>query len=122
MKKKIKKENFFVGINNPVVIRRNLLSASKELIDSLKKYERYELIRNTKHEYVVELKKILDEAVVLNKKLRSHLPKNSAEEAPKLKPAKIAHKKAKETGSSQAKVDILEQELSKIEGKLDALE
>ena len=118
----MKKQNFFVGITDPVRTRRNLLNSSKEIIDSLKRYERYEIIKKTKHEYVLELKKIIDELVVLNKKLRNHMPKEQiAKQHIHQKPRKIRIKKARDN-TSQTKLAELESELAKIEGKLDALE
>ena len=84
MKKKIKiiakskekaKEPLFVGISNPILVRRNLLLSSKTLIDALKRQEGLVDLRLRKESYLVEFKRISDELVVLNKKLRSHLPK-----------------------------------------------
>ena len=118
-----KKQNFFVGLSDPVRIRRNLLNSSKEIIDSLKRYERYEIIKQTKHEYITELKKVLDELVVLNKKVRIHLPKEHIAQEHVQKKPKIARlRKPRDTGSSQTKLAELESELAKIEGKLGALE
>lgn len=135
MKKKIKasakskektKEPLFVGISNPVLVRRNLLLSSKELIDALKRQEGLVDLRLRKENYLVEFKRIADELVVLNKKLRTHLPKvplrekevrhvipvralSEGPEAPIL-PRKSSH------------IELLEKELSRIESKLDALD
>lgn len=135
MKKKIKisakpkekaKEPLFVGIGDPVLVRRNLLLSSKELIDSLKRQEGLVDLRLRKENYLVEFKRIADELVVLNKKLRTHLPKvplrekevrhvipvRALSEGPE---APILHKKS-------SHIELLEKELSRIESKLDALD
>lgn len=135
MKKKIKvvakskekaREPLFVGINDPVLVRRNLLLSSKELIEALKRQEGLVDLRLRKENYLVEFKRIADELVVLNKKLRTHLPKvplrekevrhiipvralSEGPEAPIL-PKKSSH------------IELLEKELSRIESKLDALD
>ena len=135
MKKKIKiiakskekaKEPLFVGISNPILVRRNLLLSSKTLIDALKRQEGLVDLRLRKESYLVEFKRISDELVVLNKKLRSHLPKVPLREkevrnispvrAPVMIPeAPIIHKKS-------SHIELLEKELSRIESKLNALD
>lgn len=133
MKRKIKarpkekaKEPLFVGIGDPVLVRRNLLLSSKELIDALKRQEGLIDLRLRKENYLVEFKRITDALVVLNKKLRVHLPKvplrekearyvipiRALSESPE---APILYKK-------NSHIELLEKELSRIESKLNALD
>jgi hypothetical protein len=116
-------EIFFVGIRDPIEIRKELLTSSKNLIDSLKRYEKYKLIRETKTEHIVELKRVFDELLVLNKKLRGKLPKVPIK-APQLGETRIEQKKVKAAVKEmpKSKLDILEQELSKIEERLGSLD
>ncbi|MBW2969269.1 hypothetical protein KY304_01535 [Candidatus Woesearchaeota archaeon] len=122
-KVQVKKEKkpFFVGIDNPVFIRRSILLSSKGIIDCLKKSEGLVDLRLRKQNYLVEFKKIIDELLVLNRKLRSHLPKMHLREKEvplraKIQPKPIASPKI------HSHLDLLEEELSKVEAKLDALE
>lgn len=119
------KQTFFVGIKDPVKARRDLLTSSKGILDSLKKYDDFASVRDEKQKYIVELKRVIDELIVLDKKVRGHLPatplKVSGLEKPKIKKGK------KEAGEAaipmaRSKLDLLEQELSKVESRLKALE
>jgi hypothetical protein len=117
------KEKFFVGIKNPIVVRRLLLNSSKDVLDALKDYESFERLKETKVKHVIELKKILDEILVLNKKLKSHLPKSPG----KMGYKKVVKKKGKATRPKKmkgvaSKLDALEQELSNVESRLKSLE
>jgi len=119
------KENFFVGLKNPVAIRRLLLNSSKDILDSLKDYDQFEELKAEKAKYIVELKHVIDEIIVLNKKLKGHLPKTPLSGPAKRPSIKKGHKKAhskKRKSSVASKVDILESELSKVEERLKSLE
>ena len=114
------KEPLFIGVKDPVFVRRNVLLSSKNLIDCLKKYEGLVDLRLRKQNYVVDFKRIVDELLVLNRKLRSHLPKTKIRE--KEVPVKTKTAKPEASFMSHAHLDILDKELSRIESKLDALE
>ncbi|MEM4263570.1 MAG: hypothetical protein QW666_01580 [Candidatus Woesearchaeota archaeon] len=120
------KEHFFVGIKDPLRTRRDLLSSSKVILDSLKKYDDFVSAREEKQKYIFELKRVIDELMVLNKKLRAHLPKTPLK-VPELEmqKVKVKGKKAKTVKAettAKSKLDLLEQELSKVESRLKALE
>jgi hypothetical protein len=116
------KQTFFVGIKDPVRARRDLLTSSKGILDSLKKYDDFASARDEKQKYIVELKRVIDELIVLDKKVRGHLPatplKVSGLEKPKIKKGK----KEEAIPLARSKLDLLEQELSKVESRLNALE
>lgn len=116
-------ELFFVGIKDPLEIRKELLTSSKNLIDALRRYEKYKIIRETKTAHIIELKRVFDELLILNKKLRGKLPKVPIK-APQLGETKIEQKKVKTAVKEvpKSKLDVLEQELSKIEEKLGSLD
>ncbi|MBD3303669.1 hypothetical protein GF343_00860 [Candidatus Woesearchaeota archaeon] len=117
---------FFVGIKNPVKTRRLLLNSSKDVLDALKDFENFENLKQGKAKHITELKKVLDEIMVLNKKLKSHLPKSPAKSLPK--PARASKKKGKkkmpETKMKDvaSKMDIIESELARVEERLQGLE
>jgi len=120
------KDKFFVGIKNPINTRRLLLNSSKDLLDALKDYENFENLKQEKAKYIIELKRILDEVTVLNRKLKTHLPKTPLQAPPKY--ARVARTR-KETPSKRTKmakvatkVDLLESELAKVEDRLKGLQ
>jgi hypothetical protein len=125
----MEEELFFVGIRDPIELRKELLTSSKNLIDSLRRYEAFKDLKEEKLQNVLELKHVFDELLVLNRKLRNHLPRipgkvptalkemRQMREGPK--PAKSAGKPAK---IGKNKIDVLEEELARIEERLGSLE
>jgi hypothetical protein len=124
----MEEELFFVGIRDPIELRKELLTSSKNLIDSLRRYEAFKNLKEEKLQNVLELKRVFDELLVLNRKLRGHLPRmpgkiptvlkeTQQREGPK--PTKVAGKPAK---IGKNKIDVLEEELAKIEERLGSLE
>ncbi len=109
-------EEYFVGIKDPIELRKELLLGSKDLITSLKKYDRFTHMRHEKQKYTEQLKRIMDELLVLNKKLRNHLP------ATPLKVPGMVVTAPKRALKPKDKLDVLEKELSKVESRLKALE
>ena len=121
------KDQFFVGIKNPINARRLLLNSSKDILDALKDYENFEILKEEKAKYVIELKRVLDEIMVLNRKLKGHLPKTPMQAPPSYKHVvrarqeKVSHKKEKMMHVA-SKMEALESELSKVEDRLKAIE
>ncbi len=112
---------FYVGIQDPVELRKELLLSSKNLIDSLKRYESYQSVRSEKLQFVLELKHVFDELLVLNKKLRAKLPKVPVKQ-PALKRELPKPKKTEMKGASRSKLQLLEDELAQVEKRLGSLE
>jgi len=119
------KEPIFVGFNNPVLIRRDLLLSSKDLIGALKKQEGLIDLRLRKQNYLVEFKRIADELIMLNKKLRSHLPKVPLreKEVKRIVPVRaLSESPEAPIPRKSSHIELLEKELARIESKLDALD
>lgn len=121
----MEEELFFVGIRDPIELRKELLTSSKNLIDSLRRYEAFKDLKEEKLRHILELKRVFDELLVLNRKLRNHLPRIPMK-VPALremregtKPTRIVGKPAK---IGKNKIDVLEEELAKIEERLGGLE
>lgn len=123
---------FFVGIRDSVELRKELLLSSKNVLDSLRKYEQYKVIKDQKFQYIAELKRVFDELLVLNKKLRAKMPKvpgktpsfPGAKESPaEEEPAKQSSKQPVkiERQEKLSKLDLLEQELARVEERLGRL-
>jgi hypothetical protein len=90
------------------------------LLDILKRYEITRDLRTNKIEYIVELKRVFDEILVLNRKLRTKLPK--VPEHPTLDDVPKSTKKVKNAPANiRTHMDILEDELAKIEERLEGL-
>jgi len=110
---------FYVGVEQPVEVRKDLLLGVKRIITSLKRYEHFRMLREEKMKVIVQLKEIVSEISKANRKLRSTLPKaglRSVETQRKEPVAKAPRK------STRSKLDILEDELSRIESRLRSLE
>ena len=120
-------ELFYVGIRDPIEIRKELLTSSKNLIDSLRRYESYKDLKEQKLRFTIELKRTFDELLVLNKKFRNHLPKvpvrtpEVTREEKTMKTAKTT-RTAMPVKTQKSKIDVLEDELAKIEQRLGSLD
>ena len=110
----MKEEILYVGIKEPAGIRRNLLEASKLVIQTLQKQESTKALREKKLKKTGELRKILREIKSLNSKLKESFPKIEPEEK-----EKTAAKGGKAKDSSELKE--LEKELEEVEKELDKL-
>ena len=119
-------ELFYVGIRDPVELRKELLTSSKELIDALRRYEQYKDIKEQKLQFTIELKRVFDELLVLNKKLRGKLPRVPIK-TPTVTRAEETQTTKKTSSKStikytKSKIDVLEDELAKIEERLGSLD
>ena len=69
------KDDFFVGINNPLDVRRNVLECSREMIQTLQTHEKIKKLREAKIKRTLQLKTVIRELDLLFSKLRTALPK-----------------------------------------------
>jgi hypothetical protein len=106
--------SFYVRIFEPTEFRKNLLLSSRVLLETLKKSESINEIRNEKLRNVGELKKIIEEVVLLNRKITTAMPKTKFRQTPFKKLSTM-------TSSKRANLNMLESELGKIESKLGRL-
>jgi len=145
-KEKEKEESFYVGIKDPIEMRRSILESSKELVEYMQRSERFKSIRAEKTEHIEKLKSTIKELKKLVKKAKVALPKTklrtmlherekrlkmeqSAKEKAELKKTKIkaAVKEEKkivekvEEKKEMTELEKLESELSEIEGRLSRL-
>ena len=116
-------ELFYVGLRDPVELRKELLLSSKNLIDSLRKYEAYKDIKIEKLRHVLQLKHVFDELLVLNKKLRGKLPRMPVKVPPTTREPHMERQvRGKPVRIEKTKMEELEAELEKIEGRLGSLQ
>lgn len=76
MKKTSEKEEvFFVGVQDPLEVRRNILEVSKEMVQFLQQHEKLKTMRNEKEESIKRLKEDVRQLKLYISKLRQVLPK-----------------------------------------------
>ena len=128
-KKEIVEEVYYVGIREPVELRKEMLLSSRSVIQSLKKYELFKELRKEKLSYTYELRRVMEELAVLNKRLRRYLPASKMRAAELTQEKKVtqqtpppARVKAKQLlEEPRTRLELLEGELDKIEDQLDKL-
>ena len=123
-----KDDVYFVGLEEPDELRRYLLESARDVVDILKRAERFKSARSEKAKEIEKLKADMNEISKLIGKLRAELPKT------KIRVKLHAHEKViKEIKSGEKKpekaikkkemteLDKLESELNAIEGKLKSI-
>jgi len=118
-------EPIYVGIENPVEIRRTLLESSKNLIKILQENESRRQRRMQKQHLTGELKGTINEITQLMRSLKSQMPKVKMSGLPK-KQAVIPERKItpivmKPRPLHLSQSQKLEKELQDIESKLQRL-
>ena len=73
--KKGEEETFYVGIKDPIEIRRSILESSKDIVQYLQRAERFKAIRAEKAEQLAKLKETVRELQSLVRKIRAALPR-----------------------------------------------
>lgn len=115
-------EELFVGIPEPIDVRRNLLESSRDLIKCLQTYEKLELIRNQKLKYFKEMKRVSAELDLLITKLKQKIPKQGIRKLEKTEQKKKITEELI-TPNKKLKSDLkkLEEQLQEIEEQLKNL-
>lgn len=103
----------FVGVPDPIDLRKDLLNSSKVLLSSLKKYEDYNERKKEKAKYVADLVKLVKEINLLNRRVKQLLPKA------KLKPGMIKQP-ARAIPPKVSHIAVMEAAEKKPEGKKEA--
>lgn len=111
-------EPLYVGITEPVDIRKDLLNSSRTILSSLKRYEDIVSIKKEKEKIIREIKKNLKEIAVLDKKLKQHMPKPFPAAASAPKPEAPQSTMIGE----KTRLAELEDELARVEEKLMGME
>jgi hypothetical protein len=75
MSKKEEESVFFVGIKDPIEIRRSILESSKEVVQYMQRAERFKEIRKEKTGEILKLKGLVEDTQKLVRKLKTELPK-----------------------------------------------
>ncbi len=121
-----KEEEYFVGISEPIEIRRGILESAKKMIHMLQKYERFKTMRHRKIEHINKLNETIKEINLLISKLKAELPKpqktirtiRKTDEDDGTEEMPVKKKSAK----PKSELERLEAELGKVEEQLTHLE
>ncbi len=115
----------YVGIPESDLVRRDILGRAKKVITLLKDHKDYVALRQQKQEHIVRLKKVLDSIANQTRKLKSTLPKTAIgiEAKQNARTGQHSQRQTERAPSlSASKIELLEQELDKIEKRLKAFQ
>ncbi|MBN2368569.1 hypothetical protein JXC34_06115 [Candidatus Woesearchaeota archaeon] len=110
------KDGFFVGIYDPIDVRRNLLENSKEIVKSLQYYDKLKEIRSNKLMLFQEMKTVMEELDLLVTKLKEKLPKSHLRKVQEEKEKHSPEKFSSELDQLEKQLRIIENELSGMDG------
>lgn len=113
----MKEDIFYVGIKNPLELRKNLLENSKNIIKNLQRHEHFKAIREEKIEQIMKLKSVMNDIKKLNIRLKAELPKTELR-AKREKPAPSKKTTSLRKTPKKSEIERLEKELDFIESKL----
>jgi len=108
----------YVGLDDPVSIRRQLLESLKANIHCLQQGEKLKQIRHTKRAEISRFREITSELYAMMAELRKDIPRVRVK---KTKAQKAVHQ-LKQPIKHVSELDALENDLKKIESKLDQLQ
>jgi hypothetical protein len=126
-KQEVNTEEFFVGLHNSLDVRRNILESSRDMIHTLQSYQKISEVREEKFRRVQQFKTVMEELKLLTNKLNKALPKVQIKEV-ETRAKETFEKKQRapkvevSSKSSISDLEKLEEELSKIEGRLSRLD
>ncbi|MFH0875578.1 MAG: hypothetical protein V1859_06575 [archaeon] len=116
------KQGFFVGINNPLDVRRNTLECSREMIQVLQLYTKVAKLREDKIKRTQQLKTVVRELDLLFTRLRSTLPKTHLRAKNVEEPNKSKLKmKGKVSLKELSELERLEEQLREVEQEITRL-
>ena len=110
----MKKEDelFYIGIEDPLELRRYLLESSRDVVQSLRRFEEINATRVRKMESMAKFKEIVEEINVLVSKLRRELPKTRVTT---LRKVRLTEERAPELDELENELKVIESHLKKLE-------
>ena len=117
--KKSTNESYYVGVDQPTVLRRSLLESSKQILESMRRYQELSNIRAIKNAELKDLSRIVESVKKDIADLKKILPTVKVTR-PATKKKTASKKTAKPTETKH--ISSIESELEQIEQKLKALE
>lgn len=116
------KPSFYVGIKNSKELRRNLLEASKSVINSMQKQQRVTQIRLEKNRLNAKLREDVKELKMLFSKLEKTLPEHVFENSQKTDAKRQSKKPSLQKPTSNQNVYESEKEIDNINSQLEMIE
>jgi polyhydroxyalkanoate synthesis regulator phasin len=115
--------SLFVPLNEPDEVRRELLNCSKQVLGTLRRYEHYREIRKAKLDAFSELAKTWADMEKIQRKLKSVLPKTDIKPIamPRVNAPMPAVSEKQKIREHKTKIQMLEDQLAKIEDRLGTL-
>jgi hypothetical protein len=125
-------EPLYVGVVDPVGLRKDLLNSVRDIIHALKEYEMFTEVREERELLISDLKGVVREINILNARLKQLMPKTRVKGV--AKPAEIApvHMPSQEPEmmriakpriiEEKTRLAELEDELAEVESKLQRME
>jgi len=110
-------EEFYVGIENPDDIRRQILETSRDVVVSLQRFEKFKITMLKRLDYIEKVKSNVKEINDLILRLKKVLPASRI----RIKPIVEKEVIKKASGSKGDDLERLEKELSEIESRLRTL-
>lgn len=129
-KAEAKSDVFFVGVKDPIEIRRSLLESSKEMVQLLQRYEKFKQVRAEKISNIERLKSDMKKLKQLVSQLKRALPKTdlrikATASVPEMvqKPVVVNTTQKVEKSKSKPKVVVKKAtEVERLEDELDMIE
>src|SRR3989338_4757166 len=69
-----KKHAYYAGLSEPIEVRKSILEASREVLQSLQQFDKFSAVRREKKQAIADLKSNVSEINRLFTELKSHLP------------------------------------------------
>lgn len=115
-------DDLFVGIPEPLDVRRNLLESSKEVIKCLQTYEKLSAIREQKLKYIKEMKRVSAELDMLITKLKQKIPQHGIRKLEKKEhKEQVINELVEPKKTLKRDLKKLEEQLQEIEKQLQEL-
>jgi predicted nucleic acid-binding Zn-ribbon protein len=122
-------QEYYVSVEEPVLVRRVILESSRLMIHLLQDYEKLKILRNEKNEKIQVFDKLIKEINSLMLKLKSELPSVPQQKGKKSKKVQISKEQKiskpikieKVVPRQKSALESLEDELRSIEDQLSRL-
>ena len=114
-------EELYIGINDPLELRREILESSRSVLRLLQRYERFKAIRQDKEELFARLKSLTKEIHELDSRLKTLLPKRMLKNL-KIKSKEDSSAKEEAAGNRPAPASVRKKPVKKTASELERIE
>jgi len=122
---KKEEDPLFVGITNADELRRSVLECSKDILESLRSYEKFKSLKEEKLKLIHQFRSDVKEVAKLINAIKGSLPNVREDIIKKPEAKKVKDERIKtirvEKPIQRTELERLEEELDEIEGKLNSI-